>query len=764
MAITTQMRTDVAGLYAALFARAPERDGLGYWVSQLDAGKTVAQVAQDMYNVSAARVTYPLFLTNSELIGKFYTNVLGRAADADGSAYWTAKLNAGVTAGQVISEMTTAVKSYAGTDAAALTSQSLFNNKVTVGLNYAVTFGGNDPVVAANVLALVTATDVTAANAAINGSASGSTFVLTSGVDNLSGTSGSDTFIADNTGTVKQLGTADQINGGAGTDTLKIYLAAADTVTGQPTLTSVENVFINGGAVTAYTAATGTTGLIIDAALQPAATTYTLSGQALTLQNLKPLQATTTTIASTTDTTENITLNAVVTGTTSTWLQTIDLSGTKVATATVTATGAASTITLTDTGAALATLNIAGDKAVTINETVTTLKTVNASTDTGGVTLNTAGATLNAAFAFTGGTGADKLTIDAATLTALTAGSQLDGGAGTDTLAISNTTLVAADYTKLNAIKGFEVLSFTAGATVDTAQITSVTGFSVDNTGTNSFQNSSNTTNYTIIDSANVTAVTVANTVGQGTVNVTLSNAATTAAAHTVSTLTLTGASSINLVSSNDGQSANTNVITSLVNGDNSAITVTGAAGLTLTLAAGTAVGSSVDGSAATGKLILTGSNFSDVLKGGSGVDTLTGGTGADVLTGGAGADTFVFSGAAAANTSGGTLGLFDEIKDFVVGTDKLQFTTVTDVVSAQQTAVQAAVTALAASATAAQIETAMATANTTNLGVSFATFGGNTYVLYETTGASTGVAADDVFIKLTGVTTIPTFAGDVTP
>jgi len=82
--------------------------------------------------------------------------------------------------------------------------------------------------------------------------------------------------------------------------------------------------------------------------------------------------------------------------------------------------------------------------------------------------------------------------------------------------------------------------------------------------------------------------------------------------------------------------------------------------------------------------------------------------------------------------------------------------------VSGQQAAVQTAVTALAGGSSDIAIATAMATASTTNLGVSFATFGGNTYVLYETTGGSTGVAADDVFIKLTGITTLPTFAADV--
>jgi hypothetical protein len=99
-----------------------------------------------------------------------------------------------------------------------------------------------------------------------------------------------------------------------------------------------------------------------------------------------------------------------------------------------------------------------------------------------------------------------------------------------------------------------------------------------------------------------------------------------------------------------------------------------------------------------------------------------------------------------------------------VAGTDKLQFTNQTDVVSADQAAVQTAVTALASTSTAAQIANAMANANATNLGVSFAVFGTDTYVLYEKTGANTTfTVADDIFIKLTGVTTLPTFSADIT-
>jgi hypothetical protein len=43
MAITSAMRTQVTQLYVSLFGRAPEADGLSYWVSLLDGGSTFAQ-------------------------------------------------------------------------------------------------------------------------------------------------------------------------------------------------------------------------------------------------------------------------------------------------------------------------------------------------------------------------------------------------------------------------------------------------------------------------------------------------------------------------------------------------------------------------------------------------------------------------------------------------------------------------------------------------------------------------------------------------
>ena len=175
--------------------------------------------------------------------------------------------------------------------------------------------------------------------------------------------------------------------------------------------------------------------------------------------------------------------------------------------------------------------------------------------------------------------------------------------------------------------------------------------------------------------------------------------------------------------------------------------------------------GGTITGSA--GNDIITGGSLfnlaGETLIGGPGADTITGSVGPDQVTGGTGADIFRY----AAGASGGTDGaaVADVITDFLAGTDKLQFTGVADVVSAEQAAVQAAVTALngGAGATDAQIATAMALANTTDLGVAFAVYGGNTYVYFETTGANTNyVEATSVFIKLLGVIAAPTYAADV--
>jgi hypothetical protein len=68
-------------------------------------------------------------------------------------------------------------------------------------------------------------------------------FVLTSGIDNINGSAGDDTIIANFNGESNTLQSGDKINGGAGTDTLKAIMdSGAFAVT--PTITGVENIAI----------------------------------------------------------------------------------------------------------------------------------------------------------------------------------------------------------------------------------------------------------------------------------------------------------------------------------------------------------------------------------------------------------------------------------------------------------------------------------------------------------------------------------------
>ena len=572
---------------------------------------------------------------------------------------------------------------------------------------------------------------------------------LTTGVDVLNGTSGNDTFIADNTAATKQLSTADQLDGGAGIDTLKVYLATGDTATGQPTLKNIEKVLINGGVITAYTAATGTTDLTIEAPVLTAGAlagaTYTVAGQNVTLKDANVTANSTTNIASAADTAANVTLsNWTKTGAAIT--NTVDLTGTKVATLNLTSTGSANNVVLANTGTALTAVNIAGDKALTLTESLNGLKSINAATATGDVTVNAAGATLNSAFTFTGGAGNDALVVASGALGLLTAGSQLDGGAGIDALITNESSaLTAAQIAKVNAVKNFEVLGFGASDSgVDVSGLTSINTFKV-NAGnlTETFTNANSASKFSIDTSAsNTGTISIANKVGETTTSVTLDSGKATSAV-TLNTLTLTGVTNVNL----ESKGAVGNVITTLNNADNSAITITGGADLTLTTKAA-AIGSKIDGSAATGKLTITGNNatysagssLGDILIGGSGNDTIKASVNNATLTGNGGQDTFDVSVAL-----GGTASL-TTITDFTLG-DVLKFADKgTEVFTKTKVDVSAATTLAGA------LDLAAAGDGSTNGLIKWFQFDGNTYVVEDmTAGAGGTFAATDIAVKLVG-------------
>jgi hypothetical protein len=136
MALTnTQLATE---LYIGYFNRAPDAGGLNFWVNALNSGASLVQVANAFANSAEAQATYPFLVTPNvtdptSFVTQVYQNVLNRAPDAPGLAFWVGQLQAGtVTPGSFIVTLEAAVNAQVGTADA-----NTLNNKVAVGIDFA---------------------------------------------------------------------------------------------------------------------------------------------------------------------------------------------------------------------------------------------------------------------------------------------------------------------------------------------------------------------------------------------------------------------------------------------------------------------------------------------------------------------------------------------------------------------------------------------------------------------------------------------------
>ncbi|CDH45954.1 putative Hemolysin-type calcium-binding region [Candidatus Contendobacter odensis Run_B_J11] len=290
----------------------------------------------------------------------------------------------------------------------------------------------------------------------------GQTFVLTTAIDVLPGligslgttdTSGNDTIVGDNTNAGSlTVNVGDQLNAGPGIDTLKIF--STNII---PTLSNIENAyyFAPAGDLNVSTIA-GLTSLEVDSELFAANRTFTLgAGQALKLSNMPTNVAADPVIAGNSQTSLDLSLNKFGTlayDATASQQDTVDFTGTQLATLNITTTGGASNFQLVNTGGQLKTVTVGGNQALLIDTALGTITTFNATSNSVGVNLNSIAAS---SLAFTGGTGSDRVNMAAT----LTVADVLDGGNGTDTFAASD----ADTVTKAAAtnVKNFEVYEAT---------------------------------------------------------------------------------------------------------------------------------------------------------------------------------------------------------------------------------------------------------------------------------------------------------------
>jgi Ca2+-binding RTX toxin-like protein len=84
-------------LYQAAFDRTPDTQGLSDWMRGMDGGMTLAQVAHGFIGSAEFQGLYGASPSDQAFVTLLYQNVLNRAPDAGGQAYWLDELGRGVT-------------------------------------------------------------------------------------------------------------------------------------------------------------------------------------------------------------------------------------------------------------------------------------------------------------------------------------------------------------------------------------------------------------------------------------------------------------------------------------------------------------------------------------------------------------------------------------------------------------------------------------------------------------------------------------------
>mgnify|MGYP001096967745 CR=1 FL=1 len=426
-------------------------------------------------------------------------------------------------------------------------------------------------------------------------------------------------------------------------------------------------------------------------------------------------------------------------------------------------------ITLTNLDV-LENVTVTGAGAVEL-KTVTgeSVKSVNATANTGGVTVDLSGAD-NAAF--TGGAGDDTLTVNGSKVahtlgagddtvvvkdtafTDLAKGFSVDGGEGTDTLQMSAT--LADGFKTADVATNFEILQLIGGSgTVDLDNFGDIDHVAVGalDGATLTLNNMGNGGLLEYVDTPTQdvkVSVKGADTGKTDVLNVTIADDASVAA----NRLTVANVETINITADDTDlgeDDAPVQHSMTLTADKATNVNISGDAALNLTLTDSNEI-TKIDASGNTGGLTVdlstidTAGKYAVTLTGSSADDTITMGIG-NFITGGEGDDTFTAT-AAGADPVAATS--FSTIMDFEAG-DKLEITgmaTLADKVAlTAEMSFDAAVTEALKSAT--------------NAEAAWFEYQGNTYVVLEATGDDNVFGEGDYLVKLNGIVDLSDAAVD---
>jgi hypothetical protein len=233
------------------------------------------------------------------------------------------------------------------------------------------------------------------------------------------------------------------------------------------------------------------------------------------------------------------------------------------------------------------------------------------------------------------------------------------------------------------------------------------------------------------------------------TVNIALNDTNSTAQTDTL-TLVATSATKV-VVTGNAGLTLTNTNNAKITTFDASGVTATGATGAVTFASENTTATAAVSIKGGAGNDTLTGNAGTDTIVGGAGDDRIEGGAGQDFLTGGTGKDTFIQTGVTNVSTSGVSYDtIADLAKDDII-TLAAFANTADGNSSVDGLQLGAMITGLDA-ATAVFQDFLDAAANKGGAGfVSWFQFGGNTYLVQDTSAAATFQNGVDNAVKLTG-------------
>jgi hypothetical protein len=142
----------IAALYTLMYHRAPDQEGLAYWLNEMAHGKTMTDISRAFTGHSRFMNDYAS-MTNQLFVETMYKEGLGNAGDAQGVSYWANKLNLGQSRADMLAEfaLSTITANLISmhdnkglTDAeflAATVRQNALLNRIDLGLEFVKQFG-----------------------------------------------------------------------------------------------------------------------------------------------------------------------------------------------------------------------------------------------------------------------------------------------------------------------------------------------------------------------------------------------------------------------------------------------------------------------------------------------------------------------------------------------------------------------------------------------------------------------------------------------